>query len=227
MRLIITRPENDAAVLKGKLERMGHAAILMPLLKIVPRRGVKIPRENYQLICATSANALKFSSTYDDLKKIKILTVGPQSLSVSKTAGFKSCEAHGGDAHGLAVYVSNNFNPLNGPILYLAGAEISTDLQALLQAKNFHVEKVIVYDAIIQAPDGMEHALATADGVLLYSPRSARIWVDLVTTSNLEVLAAAPRYYCLSDNVAKILPRHWQKRVAITPDENAMLALLD
>jgi len=43
MRLIITRPEEDALPLKAKLETRGHAAIMAPLLKIVPRSQAFVP----------------------------------------------------------------------------------------------------------------------------------------------------------------------------------------
>ena len=227
MRLIITRPEEDAVALKAKLESKGHTAILAPLLKIVARRDVFIPPLAYQLICATSANALKYFQVEDRLKNIPLLTVGPQSLSAAQEMGFKFAEAHGGDVHGLAAYAAANFNPQKGPVLYLSGAETSADLQTLLMAAGFAVERVIIYDAVIQAPNDIEIALTGADGILLYSPRSAGIWCDLVTKSRLEKQAATPIYFCLSENVAKILPKHWQKRVAKTPDEAAMLALLD
>ena len=227
MRLIITRPEGDAVSLQTKLAGMGHVSILVPLLKIVPRTHVKIPQKDYQLICATSANALKYVKASERLKQIPVLTVGPQSLAAAKLAGFKSCTAQGGDVHGLADCIIENFNPQMGPILYLSGAEVSADLQLILAAKKFAVEKVVLYDAVIQPPNEIKQNLATADGVLLYSPRSARIWVDLIATSNLETAAAAPIYYCLSKNVANMLPQHWQTRVAKTPDEAAMLALLD
>jgi uroporphyrinogen-III synthase len=227
MRLIITRPEEDAAVLKAKLEGMGHSTSIVPLLKIAPRAAVQIPSKKYQFICATSANALKYYAASDVLKEIPVLTVGPQSLAAAKAAGFKSCEAHGGNVLGLAGYIIKNFNPHSGPILYLSGAETSADLQALLKAGNFGVEKAVIYDAVVQTPVEISKALAEADGVLLYSPRSARIWLDLITTSWLEKAAAAPIYFCLSENVAKTLPPRWQKRVAKTPDEAAMLALLD
>jgi uroporphyrinogen-III synthase len=225
MRLIITRPENDAELLKAKLESMGHSTISVPLLKIIPRVDAPIPSKNYQFICATSANALKYPSASDGLKKIPVLTLGPQSLATAKAAGFESCQAHGGDVNGLATYIINNFNPQNGPILYLSGAETSADLQALLTAQNFIVEKVVVYDAVAQSPIEIAQVLAVVDGVLLYSPRSARIWMGL--TTRLETAASAPIYFCLSENVAKILPQDWRKRVAKTPDEAAMLALLD
>ena len=97
--------------------------------------------------------------------------------------------------------------------------------EALLQSAGFTVRRVITYDAMAQQPSGLENALSTADGVLLYSPRTARMWCDLV--ARLEKSAANPMYYCLSENVAKILPQTWKKRVAKSPDETAMIALLD
>jgi uroporphyrinogen-III synthase len=227
MRLIITRPEDDAVSLKANLENLGHSAILAPLLKIVARPTPPIPPANYQLICTTSANALKFFNATPALKKIPLLTVGPHSLAAAKAAGFTTCKAQGGDVHGLASHIIENYNPENGPILYLSGAETSADLQALLAAQNFTVDRLVIYDAIIQKSEGLAQALTAADGVLLYSPRSARIWCDIITTSGLETAASLPIYFCLSDNVANILPQHWQKRVAKTPDEAAMLALLD
>jgi uroporphyrinogen-III synthase len=227
MQLIITRPEADALPLKAKLESMGHTAYLAPLLKIVPRPGVYIPSLAYQLVCATSANALRSLYPADEIKNIELLTVGPQSLSAAREEGFKFCQAHGGDAQGLAAHITANFVPKNGPILYLSGAETASNFRALLKASGFSVERVIIYDAVIQTPPEIDRALEKANGVLLYSPRSARIWCDFMVKSKLEKQAASPTYYCLSDNVAKILPMPWQKRVAKTPDEAAMLALLD
>ena len=227
MRLIITRPEEDAVALKAKLESRGHTAILAPLLKIVARPGAFVPPLAYQLICATSANALTYFQAEDRLKNIPLLTVGPQSLSAAQELGFKYAEAHGGDVHGLAAYAAAKFNPQKGPVLYLSGAETSADLQTLLMAAGFAVERVIVYDAVAQTPNDIETALKGTDGILLYSPRSARIWHDLMVKSGFEKQTANPIYFCLSENVAKILPNHWRKRVAKTPDEAAMLALLD
>jgi uroporphyrinogen-III synthase len=206
---------------------MGHTALLAPLLKIVPRPDAYIPPLAYQLICITSANALKYVRVEDRLKNIPLLVVGPQSLSMAHENGFKSVEARGGDVHGLAVHAVAKFDPQKGPVLYLSGAETSADLQALLMASGFAVERVITYDAVVQTPNDIESALKGADGVLLYSPRTARHWCELMAKPNLEMKAAAPTYFCLSENVVNILPRQWKKRVAKTPDEAAMLALLD
>ncbi len=227
MRLVITRPEDDALPLKAKLQSQGHTVILAPLLKIVPRRDAFIPPLAYQFVCTTSANALKCLHVEDRLKSIPLLAVGPQSLAVAREKGFTHAEARGGDVHGLAAHAAANFDPANGPVLYLSGAETSADLQAILMGSGFAVERVITYDAVAQVPQGIERSLVGADGVLLYSPRSARLWCDFMVNSGLEKEAAEPIYYCLSENVAKALPPRWQRRVAKTPDEAAMLALLD
>ncbi len=227
MHLIITRPIEDAKTLQEKLLARGHTATVLPLLKIVPRSNVKIPRESYQLICATSANALKHGTFENTLKDLPLITVGPQSLAEAKAQGFKNCSAEGGDVHGLSDYIIKKFNPQNGPILYLSGAETSADLQSILRARNFTVNRVIIYDAVIESPAGLQAALTKAGGVALYSPRSAQLWVNLITRELLEKLAANTTYYCLSENVANKLPQNWPKRIAKTPDEAAMLALLD
>lgn len=227
MRLIITRPEEDALPLKAKLETRGHAAIMAPLLKIVPRSQAFVPPLAYQLVCITSANAFRFLQVEDRLKSIPLLAVGPQSLAIAREIGFKFSEAHGGDVQGLAAHAAAAFDPKKGPVLYLSGAKTSADLQALLMASGFAVEKVVTYDALVQTPDDIEGALKGAEGVLLYSPRTAHLWCKLMVSSGLEREAAAPIYYCLSDNVAKALPGSWKRRVAEMPDEAAMLALLD
>jgi uroporphyrinogen-III synthase len=227
MRLIITRPEEDALPLKAKLENRGHTAILAPLLKIVPRPHAYVPPLAYQLICITSANALKFLQVEDRLKSIALLAVGPQSLAIAQENGFKFAESHGGDVQGLAAHAAAKFDPQKGPVLYLSGAETSADLQALLMASGFAVERVITYKAVVQIPPEIHQILADSNGVLLYSPRSAHLWCKLMISAGLKKKAAAFVYYCLSENVAKALPEPWEKRVAKTPDEAAMLALLD
>ena len=172
MRLIITRPEEDALPLKAKLETLGHTAILAPLLKIVPRPHAYVPPLAYQLICITSANALKFLQVEDRLKTIPLLAVGPQSLSTAQENGFRFAESHGGDVQGLAAHAAAKFDPQKGPVLYLSGAETSADLQALLMASGFAVERVITYKAVVQTPPEIHQILAEANGVLIYSPRT-------------------------------------------------------
>lgn len=230
MNIIVTRPDEDAGPLKAKLEAMGHKVILMPLLRIVPRKPVFIRKQPYQAIVATSANGIRMLTGHHEIKSIRMLTVGPQSLAAAREAGFARAEAHGGDLEGLVAYVKKTLQPSTGPILYLSGNETAGDLEGQLRTAGFDCWRTIVYDAV-QAKDlgPAESALRNhaAEAVLLYSPRSARIWTKIVWDSGLIEEAAAAHYFCFSKNVAAALPKTWSSTVAKSPDEAAMLALLE
>lgn len=230
MNIIVTRPEEDCSPLKAKLEALGHGVILMPLLRIVPRKPVFIRKLAYQAIVATSANGIRALTGHENLKSIRMLTVGPQSKKAAQDAGFTKVEAHGGDLNGLVAHIARTLKPADGPLLYLSGNETAGDLEGQLKTAGFDCWRSIVYDAV-QAKDAgpAESALRarTADAVLLYSPRSARIWCKIMWDTGLIEEAASAHYFCLSKNVAATLPKTWSSTVAKSPDEAAMLALLE
>jgi uroporphyrinogen-III synthase len=227
MKIIITRPEEDAQPLADKLSALGHSSVLIPLLKIVARRGIEIPGRNYQAICLTSANGVRALTDISNMKSIPVLAVGPQSLQAAQNKGFTDASAHGGDVIGLTIYVEQNFDKNSGPLLYISGSETSGDLEGKLKAVGFDVDRVITYDALPASLHGRESDVMAADAVVLYSPRSARLWFSEITTLNLLNAAKHLKHICLSDNVAAALPQSWHKSIAKEPTESAMLALLD
>ncbi|MFN0193911.1 MAG: uroporphyrinogen-III synthase [Aestuariivirga sp.] len=222
MKLIVTRPAQDAGTLAAALQARGHHVISMPLLRIEARKDVTIPDKPYAAVLATSANAIRSLATPHVFHHLPLYVVGPQSLAAAKAAGFSNAEAHGGDVAGLARFVAEKRLPHSKRLLYLSGAETSGDLAGSLRKKGFEVERCIIYDAVPVATIDRD-ALEGADGVLLYSPRTARIWNDLVPDTD----AASMTHFCLSANVAKTLPQSRRILVADNPDEAAMLALLD
>lgn len=226
MKLIVTRPAEDAGPLLAKLEALGHRAVALPLLKIAPRRDIRIPERDYQAVCVTSANAVRALGKAGRLAAVPVLTVGPQSLQAAGEAGFTKCEAHGGDVRGLAGYIIGKLNPARGPILYLSGAETSGDLEGKLATAGFEVTRLVLYDAVALTHAALP-ALREYDGVLLYSPRGARIWAALVVVAGQAETARRLTHYCLSANVAAALPPSWTASVAAKPEEAAILALLD
>jgi uroporphyrinogen-III synthase len=230
MQLIVTRPLEDAGPLRAKLKALGHEVTVAPLMTIKPREGALIPERPWAFAVATSANAIRSLSRDHRLKSLRILTVGPQSLAAARQAGFTRAEAHGGDVKGLARFIQSNFAPNQGPILYLSGAETTGDLMGTLTAHGFDCARVILYDAAPASDLGTAAVLLKSGdpvGVLLYSPRSARIWHKLVTAEGLLAGAAKVHYLCLSANVADVLPENWRKYVAGAPEEAKMLTLLE
>jgi uroporphyrinogen-III synthase len=227
MRLIVTRPAEDAAPLAAKLEVLGHRVTSLPLLKIVARPNTELPAGPYQAVCATSANSLRCLKSIDAIGDVPVFTVGSQSLLAAKQAGFAKASAHGGDVRGLADHITAKLKPADGPILYLSGAEVSGDLRAWLKDAGFSVTKIVLYDAVPQQPQNLGALLHAHDGVLLYSPRTAKILAAAIAGQGAGGQAERLTYFCLSHNVVAALPESWQKRVASLPEEDAMLALLD
>lgn len=234
MRIAITRPAEDAAPLAARLLLMGHHCVSAPLLTIVPRRPLAIADLPYQAIAVTSANGIRaFApvalSVFPGCRSLRVLTVGPQSLQAALQLGFSRAEAHGGDVKGLARYISEALAPADGPLLYLSGQETTGDFKRLVESEGFACVRAVVYDAEPSSSLGTiadELRSGTLGAVMLYSPRSARIWLELVLAGGLDAQAAYVRSLCLSSNVAAILPPHWRTETAVAATEAAMLALL-
>jgi uroporphyrinogen-III synthase len=234
VRFIVTRPEHDAAAVAATLEGAGHQVVLAPLLAIVGRSAV-IPQRDYQAVLVTSANGARALAGQPDRKRLKgveVHAVGPASAAAARAAGFGVRQA-GGEVGALTAAARRNLDPAKGPLLYVSGATVSGDLEGALRAAGFAVDRVVLYAAepVTTLPEAAAAALAegrSGDGVLLYSPRTAEIWVRLVTVAGLGAAAAKLRHLCLSQNVAvrvrAALPGA-PVPVADRPDEDAMVAL--
>ena len=226
MKLIITRPMIDAAPLAAKLKALRHTAVITPVLDIVPRLDVVIPHLPYQAICLTSANGMR-CLTVDLDQHIPVYAVGEQSAAVAHARGFSNVAAEGGDVDGLVRHMMSKLKPTDGPLLYLSGAETSGDLEGQLTKRGYAVTRVVTYDVRACSLDPYATEIQSSDGVLLYSPRTVKLWLGEMERLNLVKAAESLRYLCLSPQVAKALPPHWHKSVAKSPTERSLLALLD
>lgn len=237
MRLIITRPEADAAALARHLEAAGHAALLAPLLSIRPVDRLEVPERDYQAILITSANGARALEGRAELARLKgatAIVVGPASAEAAARVGFERIEQADGDVHALVRSTLALLRPGDGPLLYVSGAVTAGDLAAKLQGSGFEVDRVVAYNArpAEALPDLCAAAIAAgvADGVVLYSPRSARIWADLVVAAGLAAAVMRMVHYCLSENVANALREGLGEGVAVQvarrPNESALLELI-
>ena len=59
MRLLITRPEEDAIVIAGLLRARGHMPIVAPLMDVQVREGAAVTLDGVQALLATSANGVR------------------------------------------------------------------------------------------------------------------------------------------------------------------------
>ncbi len=226
MKLAITRPREDALPLSRILAARGHQSVVAPLLEIVPRAGVIWPDKQFQAVCVTSANGLRSLSGPIN-PKLPIFAVGTQSAVAARDRGFEHVTAEGGDVHGLVKNIARTARPADGPILYISGSETSGDLQGQLQKSGFSVTRLVTYNAVPQKLDDVASELRTCDGVLLYSPRSAKLWIQEMKRLGFGSLLQHMMHYCLSLQVTGNLPSLVPKKTAESPNEATLLALLE
>jgi uroporphyrinogen-III synthase len=231
MRLLLTRPRHDSEALAPKLQNLGHEPICVPLIDIVARSPIELPDVNFQSVVLSSANAARAIAGHTHIDRISerpAFAVGEQSAAAARQAGFRHVEAAGGSAAALADILIDRLNPVDGAVLYLSGADIAGDLAGRMTQTGFTVMRVVLYDAIAASrlpPDTIEAIRGeTLDGVLLYSPRTAAIWRDLVDSASL--MPGRLIHYCLSANVAAALASSYRVAIAERPTEASLLALL-
>jgi uroporphyrinogen-III synthase len=233
VRILITRPAADAARTAAGLRARGHDAIVAPLLTVEYLSNAELGDGPWSAILITSANAARAIAGHkrrDELRRIPVFAVGKQSAQELRAEGFANVTSADGDGDDLAALVAARLEP-PARLLYLAGAERAGDLAGALRAKNFVVDAVVVYRAVVAQtlPDEAAAALAAGiDGVLHFSRRSTEGFLAAARQSGLlEAALGKPVHYCLSARVAEPLTAAGAShvRIAARPDEGALMAL--
>ena len=238
MVLLVTRAHNDASELIASLEKAGHEVIHQPLLDIVFFDHVTLPPVPPQAVLITSANGARGLARLagsENLKSALAITVGPASEKAALDAGFaKTVQSERGDVTGVIEYVQKNLSPQDGPVLYASGVKTRGNLVEQLTASGFEVDHLALYEA--QRATTLSPAVLTAlqanqlDGVTLFSPRTAKIWISAVERCKLTHKLPGLKHFCLSHNVANVIKDGLGKNCDITickkPDTKSMLAAI-
>jgi len=212
MKLIVTRPQHDARELCEALEGHGIEALSCPLIEIRYRDEIEVPGGHYQAVLATSANGVRAfarHSIFADFRSVPLYAVGDASALEAEEQGFENVRSASGDLRALTDLVKARLKPTEGPLLYLTGSKISGDLAGMLAKDGFDVGRVVLYDAIAvtSLPQPIVNAVKDAEvnGVILMSPRTAKIWCARIADAGYEAGFAGVDHYCLSHAVADAL----------------------
>lgn len=232
MRLLITRPKEDAVALAAALKALGHSALIAPLMELRIHEGPSLALDGVQAVIATSTNGVRALAERSERRDVEIYAVGPGTAEAARRLGFKRVRAAEGDATALIDEVVTWAKPDKGMLFHAAGAETAGRLQQGLQAHGFTVSANVLYEAaaVAKLPEAAEAALRNneLDGVLLFSPRSAKLFASLVGEAGATEFCARLACYCISAATAGALGglSFAQVQVAGAPNQEAMLALL-
>ena len=229
MRLLVTRPVDDAAPLAAELRALGHEVVLAPVMTIVELEEAALSLEGVQAVLATSANGVRVLARRATRRDMALYAVGDATARTARDASFINVRSAEGDVEALARLVAQSLDPTQGPLLHVTGSVAAGDLSGRLEALGFAVTRAILYraePATALAPEAVAALKAgTLDGVLLFSPRTARLFVELARgATSLKALSA----YCLSQAVREAAAPGGFARliVAARPDQTSLLAAL-
>jgi uroporphyrinogen-III synthase len=237
--VLVTRPDPDNATTAAALRARGHEVLLAPALRFEP---IPLPlgdAADYGAVIVTSANALGAVAPQlkdHPLLQLPLFAVGERTAAAARRAGFAEVISADGDSDALreCVVRSIRATPAGdaGPLLYLAGADISRDLAGELDARGIDVVTRTTYRMvpIAHLPSDICDAFIASRiaAVLHYSVRSARAFLEAARAAGVEIAALAILQCCISAAVAQVLREAGASRVVVaaSPDEDALLSAL-
>ena len=230
MRVLITRPEPDAAKLAELLRARGHEPVLAPLLTIEvlpdsPPTGIE-----RAVLLFTSANGARAAEAHHVRSARGVFAVGEATATAAREAGFEVAGVAEGDVQSLADLVADRL-PKDQLLVHVAGSEVAGDLMGALGALGYTIVRWVAYEARAAEAlpaSAIEFLNGESGAVLLYSPRSARLLVELIRQTGLEGTTTRHRALCLSQAVADAASVIWwaSLEVAAKPSQEALLNLL-
>lgn len=230
MRVLLTRPEADALAFAALLRARGHEAVIAPLMRVHFHPGPEVGLAGVQAVLATSANAVRALAGRTRRRDVPVFAVGPQTEREARARGFADVRNADGDAHALLEATIRWARPRDGTLLHIRGAESSRELETLLCHEGFDVRGEALYDVSAETalpPDVVRQiGEGRIDAVMMFSPRSARIFRQLAAAARIDTRAMIA--ICISRAAADALSplRFRGILIAAKPNQDAMLDCL-
>ena len=231
---LITRPREDATEVAAAVMRRGVMPVISPVLT-VEHLDVEIGRDvdRCQAILFTSGNGVRAFCRLSDRRDRHAYVVGSATAALARDSGFGLVTSADGNSGDLARLVAGNLSAYDGPLFHAAGTAVAGDLSKLLDEAGFETVRRTLYAAnpVDRLPAEAEAALGEdrLDYVLLFSPRTAKVFVRLVEAAGLGPSLGRVVAVCLSEAVAgELAGRFWKEvRVAELPTLEAMAEAVD
>lgn len=231
MHLLLTRPQEDSRRSAEKLVAAGHRVTIAPVMRIVLPPGPDIAPDGCQALVFSSSNAVRAFAARSAERDIRVFTVGDRSARLAGDLGFAEVRSAAGDSADLAALLARHLSPAGGPVLYLTGTHIATDLGNIPGLGKFTIKREIVYEAkaLTTLSATCRQALMGAEigAVLFYSRRSAELFSALLGDYGITPVLGTMTACCLAPRVAEGLrAADWAAiEVAARPVEDSLLAL--
>jgi uroporphyrinogen-III synthase len=219
--VLVTRPRAAAERFAARLrDRIGPdlPIVVSPLMRIDAVPDALPPLAGIGALIVTSRHAVPVAAGAPGAATRPCYCVGAATAQAARAAGLDPIDG-GGTAETLARRIVSDAP--RGPLLYLHGDHVASDLAAKLSAAGVETREAVVYRQVATplSAAATELLAGTAPVVVpLFSPRSAELFFA-ATEPRAPLFAAV-----ISRKTAAAIPPGVRCRVARAPDAEAMLA---
>ena len=236
MRVLITRPRDEAEALAGRVAALGFVPMIDPMIEIRTLADATIDHRSAQAVVFTSANGVRalagIPSGAAFPRDRVAFAVGAATSAAARAAGFAAVVEGPGTVEELARLIADRCRPSQGTILHVSGSIVARELAPLLAKTGLTVNRAVLYESVqatqLQRETRDAFAHGTIGAALFFSPRTALTFVNLVTDAGLAGTMRSVVALALSTAVADVLAPLAFARIMTTarPTTDALLESL-
>jgi uroporphyrinogen-III synthase len=235
MRVLITRPREEAKALALRLEPLGFEPVIDPMIAVRFLADATVDVTDAQAIVFTSTNgvrALKTARGGNSLPRtLPVFAVGGTTAAAARAAGFHEIIEGEGSIEGLARLIVARCPPSAGTVVHISGSVVARDLVPMLAPSGLRVTRAVLYESVQATTLRPETRAGFAAGeiaaALFFSPRTAQAFVKLADDAGLAASMGTVVAIALSPAVADTLRLPFARLVtAARPTTDALLERL-
>ena len=231
MKLIITRPLADSKGMHDYFESKGVECLINPLLEITyKKRNTNFL--NYDQVILTSRHAVRSLANKGLLfSKKKVHACGRSTYAeITEFAPDNEYIFHE-SVNDLVDAFRSSTSINNSKILYLRGRDVTVDFKSIFRDTNIKIDDSVEYIAkekiFFNEQVLKEFNLDKKISVIIFSFRTAEIFLEAIKKYNLSNKTSIIIAYCISENIASMLQIEGiQSKILTEPTEDAILDLL-
>ena len=228
MHILLTRPLEDCSEMILKFKSLGHQVSHLPLLSIDKVDHEQINFSDFKGIVFTSANAVKFLDSKKIDKNLLCFCVGNATEKKARSVGFQNVIAAEGNVKNLKELILQNFEQINGKLIYVSGEIVSIDLDHQLIREGYNIKRIVNYKTThnqkFDESFVKELKLKIPDMVYVYSQNSASSLLNFIKVYQSESLWMNTNLMCIGEKTSSILNEiKWKKIFLFNSGEEEFL----
>ncbi len=233
MKVLLTRPSEDAISTSNYLSSFSIESCIAPLLKIKKVRHKKIDAEKYDFFLFTSKNGVRhFNLKNKNFNGSKIIfAVGLETKEALVNSGYKNLVNTNGNLDNLKMKIVKYLKP-NYRILHPTYLSQNTQIENFFHNHGCNYFCVKCYDTekVNEEKSLFKKFMTSKDNnvITLYSSLTAHSFIDEIKKLNLVECSRKKLFIVISEKVKKVLLSFYGFNVFVAdyPNEKAMIDLV-